>query len=77
MKIVIASDHGGFEMKTVLAKALAEGFAVIDRGPSDKTACDYPDYADAVALDVASGAADFGVLVCRTGAGMSMDSSPE
>ncbi|MBP5285628.1 MAG: serine hydroxymethyltransferase [Kiritimatiellae bacterium] len=59
-------------MKTVLAKALAEGFAVIDRGPSDKTACDYPDYADAVALDVASGAADFGVLVCRTGAGMSM-----
>ena len=72
MKIAIASDHGGVELKSKLAAGLASVATVVDRGPSDKTSCDYPDYADVVALDVAGGEVDFGILVCRSGIGMSM-----
>ena len=72
MKIAIASDHGGVELKSALVSALSAQATVLDRGPADKSSCDYPDYAVKVARDVASGEADFGILVCRTGIGMSM-----
>ena len=72
MNIAIASDHGGFELKAVLTNALSDGYKVLDKGPFDKASCDYPDYAIAVAKSVASGEADFGILVCRSGIGMSM-----
>lgn len=72
MKIAIASDHGGYELKKHMAAALSGDFQVLDFGPGDGTACDYPDYAAKVALEVAAGGADFGVLVCRSGIGMSM-----
>ena len=72
MKISIASDHGGVDVKTLLVKALGECATVLDKGPFDRASCDYPDYAASVALDVASGAVDFGILICRNGIGMSM-----
>lgn len=72
MKIAIASDHGGVELKSYLVAGLSPVASVLDRGPAEKISCDYPDYADLVALDVASGAADFGILICRSGIGMSM-----
>jgi len=72
MKIAIASDHGGVELKSAIIAALSSQAAIDDKGPSTKTSCDYPDYAMKVALDVSSGAADFGVLICRSGIGMSM-----
>jgi len=72
MKIAIASDHGGVDLKSLLVKALSEKASVVDYGPADKASCDYPDYAMKVAFDVASGAAEFGVLICRSGIGMSM-----
>ena len=72
MNIAIASDHGGFELKAVLSNALSDGCKVLDKGPFGKDSCDYPDYAVAVAKSVASGEADFGILVCRSGIGMSM-----
>ena len=72
MKISIASDHGGVDVKTLLVKALGECATVLDKGPFDRASCDYPDYAASVALDVASGAVDFGILICRSGIGMSM-----
>ncbi len=72
MKIAIASDHGGVDLKSLLVKALSEKVSVVDYGPADKASCDYPDYAMKVAFDVASGAAEFGVLICRSGIGMSM-----
>ena len=72
MKLVIASDHGGVELKTALVNALASVAEVEDKGPFDKASCDYSDYAVKVAMDVSSGAADFGILICRSGIGMSM-----
>ena len=68
MKIVIASDHGGVDLK----KYLVDNLGLTDLGPADKTSCDYPDYAKKVAQAVASGEADFGVLICRSGIGMCM-----
>ena len=72
MKIAIGSDHCGVELKSLLVRELSDGFTVMDKGPADRASCDYCDYAVAVATDVASGAADFGVLICKTGIGMSM-----
>ena len=72
MKIVVASDHGGFELKGHLVRTLGADHEVIDLGPADRASCDFPDYAVPVAQAVASGAADFGILICRTGLGMSM-----
>ena len=72
MKIVIGSDHGGFELKAVLVKALSAQATVVDCGPTSKESCDFPDYVVPVVTAVAKGEADFGILVCRTGIGMSM-----
>ena len=72
MKVSIASDHGGVDLKAAIVSQLSRECTVLDRGPADKTACDYPDMADAVAVDVAGGEVDFGILICRSGVGMSM-----
>lgn len=73
MRVSIGADHAGFEQKQALAAYLAgKGHEVCDRGPESDDRVDYPDYAAAVARDVAEGAADAGVLVCGTGIGMAM-----
>lgn len=73
MKVAIAADHGGFEQKQALVSFI-EGLdhKVIDLGPSDESAVDYPDYAALVARAVAGGEADRGVLICGTGIGMAI-----
>ena len=72
MTIAIASDHGGVELKAALVKVLSGEAEVKDLGPATAVSCDYPDYAAAVACEVSSGAVDFGILICRSGIGMSM-----
>ena len=73
MKIALASDHRGFAAKTKIRAILQElGHEVLDYGPEDGSPCDYPDMAEPAALAVASGDADFGVLLCGSGIGMSM-----
>ena len=73
MKIAIGADHAGFALKEYLREKLAkEGHQVDDLGAYSDASVDYPDYASAVAHQVASGAADRGVLVCYTGVGMSI-----
>lgn len=71
--IAIASDHAGFELKSVLIEELARlGFAPIDLGTIDLKSVDYPDYADRLAAALADGRAARGVLVCGTGIGISI-----
>jgi ribose 5-phosphate isomerase B len=71
MNVAIGTDHGGFPLKaTVVETITAQGHSVIDCGayvlePGD----DYPDFAAAVALVVASGKARRGVLICGSGVG--------
>ena len=72
-KLAIGSDHAGFDMKEDLKKMLVEmGYEVEDKGTYDKSSCDYPDFAAAVAKAVASGQVAAGVLVCSTGIGISI-----
>lgn len=71
MKIGIASDHRGFQMKSRLIElARSMGHDVEDCGPDSTESVDYPDYAGRVASSVASQDLDRGVLICGTGIGM-------
>ena len=73
MKIAIAADHAGFALKEKLRRRLAqEGHEVLDFGASSAESCDYPDFAQPAARDVAQGRTDRGILVCSTGIGMAM-----
>ena len=73
MKIGIASDHGGFELKKLVVSILeARGIGVLDKGCFGCEPCDYPDYAREVSLSVLSGEVDEGILICTMGLGMSM-----
>ena len=71
--IAIGSDHGGFELKNEIKKHLeARDFEVKDYGTYSKESVDYPDIAKAVCEPVVAGEAEFGVLVCGTGIGISI-----
>lgn len=73
MKIALACDHGGLELKLKIKEHLIErGFEVEDFGTHTKDSCDYPDYAAPAAKAVASGECDRGILVCTTGIGVSI-----
>jgi ribose 5-phosphate isomerase B len=71
--IVIGSDHGGFQTKEMLKKYLAEiGYRTLDIGTNSEDACDYPDYAYAVARVVAKGEAWRGIMIDATGVASSI-----
>ncbi|HJM64134.1 MAG: ribose 5-phosphate isomerase B [Roseibacillus sp.] len=73
LRIAIGADHGGVEVKSAIMEALkAVGNKVVDYGTNSTDSVDYPDFANAVARSVAAGKADFGVLVCKSGIGMSI-----
>lgn len=73
MRIAFASDHGGFELrKHLIDFAFRQGYEIIDFGTSSKESCDYPDFAYQAALSIKNKEADYGVLVCTTGIGVSI-----
>ena len=74
MKIGLASDHGGFELKRQIKELLAgrDGIEVEDFGTYSTESVDYPDFAVEVARRVSDGTLEEGILVCTTGTGMSM-----
>ncbi len=73
MKISLASDHAGFALKEQIAAALREqGHEIEDFGTTSEESVDYPDFAEPASREVASGAADKGVLVCGSGVGVSI-----
>jgi ribose 5-phosphate isomerase B len=71
-KILIASDHAGFELKEKLERALGDlGYDVQDLGTDSADSTDYADYAHPLAERVSTGEVKRGVLLCGTGLGMS------
>lgn len=73
MKIAIASDHAGLDLKSFLIKHLEEkGINIEDVGPHERVSVDYPDYAKKMCDLVLSKEADLGIAICGTGVGMSI-----
>ncbi len=72
MKIVIASDHAGFELKEQIKKQFSDKFEFEDLGTHSNESVDYPDFAHPLAQKIAQDSSLFGVLICGTGNGMIM-----
>ena len=73
IKIALASDHGGFNLKSKIKDYLqSNGYEISDFGTDSTESCDYPDYALPAAEEVASGKCDRGIIVCTTGVGVSI-----
>lgn len=73
MKIVLAADHGGFELKEIIKKSLLQaGRHIVDVGCNSSDSVDYPDFADKAVSTMLRGDCRRGILVCGTGIGMSI-----
>ncbi len=71
MKIAIGNDHTAVEMKeAVKAYVESKGYEVIDFGVNSLSSCDYPEFGEKVGRAVASGEADYGIVICGTGVGI-------
>jgi glycine hydroxymethyltransferase len=73
LRLAIGSDHAGYELKLAVEAALRRrGDVVTDLGVNGRESVDYPDFAEAVCQEMIAGRADFGVLMCSSGIGMSI-----
>jgi len=73
LRIAIGADHGGVELKKKIdAHLSAKGIVVSDLGTFTTDSVDYPDFASAVCKHVLAHDDDFGILICKTGIGMSI-----
>ena len=73
MKVVIGSDHAGFQLKNAMGDVLRSmGNDVLDIGAFNENPSDYPDFAEAVGRAVLDGKAERGVLICGSGVGASV-----
>lgn len=76
MKIAIASDHVGLELKPIIVDYVKElGHEIVDFGPQTSERTDYPKYGKKVALEVRDGNFDSGILICGTGVGISISAN--
>jgi ribose 5-phosphate isomerase B len=72
-RIGIGSDHAGFRLKESVKRWLVEhAYGVLDLGTHSEEACDYPDFAIALAEAMRTGEVERGILICGTGVGMSI-----
>ena len=73
MKIAVACDHGGLNLKNEVINYLKEhGYEYVNFGTDTDDSCDYPDLALPAAEAVASGKCEKGIIICSTGIGVSM-----
>jgi len=73
MKIAIGNDHAGPDYKkAIVAFLTAQGHEIINHGTDTFDSVDYPDFGHAVALDVAQGKVDLGIVICGSGNGIAM-----
>ena len=76
MKIALGSDHAGYNQKNKIKEHLInKGYEVIDVGTNSLDSCDYPIFGIAAANEVASGNAEYGILVCSSGEGIMMSAN--
>lgn len=71
-KILIASDHAGFELKEKIKKALSGKLQFIDLGTNSTDSVDYPDFGVALGKEIEKKTAEFGILVCGSGIGINI-----
>jgi ribose 5-phosphate isomerase B len=70
MRVVLGSDHAGFELKQQILEYVRElGHEVLDVGTHDSSSVDYPDFAEAVGTAIVNDKADRGILMCGSGIG--------
>jgi len=70
LRVGIAADHGGFDLKQTLIQRLRESIQLVDMGAHEFDASDdYPDYVEPLARAVAAGEVDRGILICGSGVG--------
>ena len=73
MKIGIANDHRGYELKSYIKEKLTDlGYEVIDYGTFSTESVDYPDYAEILSTNVVDKNVDYGVAICGSGIGISI-----
>ena len=73
MKITIASDHAGFDLKSAIIKELKSQYKFVDLGcHSSQISVDYPDFANKAAQSIIKKEADFAILICGSGIGISI-----
>jgi ribose 5-phosphate isomerase B len=73
MKIVVAADHGGYELKEAIQKDLVHaGHQVVDVGCFSKDSVDYPDFVEKAVERIETGECPMGILVCGSGTGMAI-----
>ena len=73
MKIAIGADHGGYKLKEEIKKYLDEKqIDIVDFGTDSEERVDYPVIAKDVCKSVQNKQADFGIVICKTGYGMSI-----
>jgi len=72
MKIYLASDHGGYELKQQIETALEQDYSVADLGCSSTDSCDYPVFGKAIGEAVVEDADSLGIAICGSGIGISM-----
>lgn len=73
MKVIIANDHGAYELKEQIIKHLkSKNFEITNLGVNDDTSVDYPDMAEKACKQFLAGNYDFGILCCGTGIGISI-----
>jgi ribose 5-phosphate isomerase B len=73
MKIVMAADHGGYQLKESIKKNLFQaGRNILDVGCDSNDSVDYPDYAEKAISSMLTGDCQRGILICGTGIGMSI-----
>lgn len=73
MRVAIASDHAGFELKENVRLYVSKlGHQVLDLGAHDAAPSDYPDFAEAVGQMIMAATAERGILICGSGVGVSV-----
>jgi ribose 5-phosphate isomerase B len=76
MKISIGNDHAGPDYKKAIVQFLeSKGHTITNHGTDTFDSVDYPDFGHKVALDVAEGKADFGIIICGSGNGIAMSAN--